>query len=360
MAVLLWLFICVLVLGGCPESGDGKSAEVPAVELVSAELRNDSGQLRYLRGGEEVWGGRIDGALPYRIVAQGPPAVLTVVGPGLELASWAVGKEAVEYPAMIPLVIDPPLVALGGLMDSEASLGRVSLLNADGSEMWFTPSGELLTPVIGELSADVAYIAGAERSTALYPFGATPVLYAVNLMQGTELWSAELEPLYDAADVRLWAVSGGFGLLHLQYSYEMFEFVRINLQTGELGPRHRLSGAPARRLVYPGPGDEAVSVRLADSVFELGVLLDDGQPQLWQFDLTTGAVEKKKAKGFNTGPREENPLPVGGQQASGPGNQPFPQQLLPEQGFDSWVIQPLVNEQGQVLVISGSGAQWVP
>ena len=184
MAVLFWLLACVLLLSGCPESGDGKPAEAPAVEPVNAELRNDSGQLTYMRGGEEVWSGRIDGALPYRIVAQGPPVVLTVVGPGLELASWAVDKEAVEYPAMIPLVVEPPLVALGRLTDGEASLGRVSLLNADGSEMWVVDQ-----PARSRPASERSPASGTEASRA--PAGCSPV-GATHL--SLEAWRSRVQP----------------------------------------------------------------------------------------------------------------------------------------------------------------------
>lgn len=358
VSVLNWLGLLLVALAQCPgtagSTADGATAE------QRAELAYANGTLRCVRDGVELFSIAAADAAPYRIVALGPPALLTTCGADLQLAVWAVGGEAHRYPGMLPVACQPPLVGLAWLESAETEpLSGCTLLNAQGEGVWSGKDCELLVPV-AEAGGDTAYVIQAHGGDLISPFGQSPALTAFESASGRERWSTKLKTDWTVAGVDLWALGPKLGLLSLQYGYEEFDFVLFRLDTGRELARHAFKGQIAYRLVYPGPDAEPASLVLDAGVARLLVQPSGGALEDWSFDLRSGALSKTAATAPGLGlRREENLLPVGGRGAPDPSAPPFPQTWLPVAGGSAWRIPAYMDAGGRVLVIEGGAAKWV-
>lgn len=353
--VLRWLPLMAMLLCSCPGATVVRGAGGAHAELVYRQ-----GQLCACLAGATGTAITADKPVPYAIVALGPPMLLTTCGTDLRPVTYAAADPPVAYPDTVPLLCDPPLVALMPLPDMETfePVGCI-LLKPNGSVLWQGQACELLTADCGVQERGVAYLAIAHDGSTLTPFG-RPRLAAIDTASGKELWRADLAASDDTVDVHLWALDEQHGLLSLQYSYESYDFVAFDRPTGKLKERHNLAGQPAIRLVYPGPAEEPSQVKLQGDTVEILMFPLASQAEVWSFNLATGGLAQAKLAGGIPAPgREDNALPVGGQGAPGPAKPPFPQVLLPTQSGGDWRIPALVDAQGRVLVVDAAGARWV-
>ncbi|MBN2082510.1 PQQ-binding-like beta-propeller repeat protein [bacterium] len=362
---LLCLALAVL-LGTC--------LDVPAVQPEPAgdtpdtargELVVEAGALSYSDGRTVAALDDVTGAVPYRIVTTGPPALVTTANEQLEVTTWAVGEQCTAYPDMYPLVVQPPLAALAGLPVREYEyLGPVVLLDTGGQVAWRHDNAVLLWPPDPPAETDVAYLALPDaRALAagdlLFPLGEDPRLVAVEAATGRELWRTALEPLAAVAGVELWQLTAEDGLICLQYDYLAYEFVVFRRADGVLTARFKLVGQPATRLAYPGGFDDPLPLAYDGACVGVAVVNAEGSAQRWWFDLAAGTCETAQltlpARAFS----EENPLPIGGTGAPDPAAPPFPQHLLPTATGDTWRNAALVDAAGRVLVVTTEGCVWV-
>lgn len=353
--VVRWLWLMALLFCSCP-----RAAEVRGDTAAHAKLVYGQGRLSIVRAGSPAIVIPANKPVPYAIIAQGPPMLVTTCGTDLRPVTFAAVAPPVAYPDTVPLLCDPPLVALMPLPDMETfePVG-CTLLKPDGAVQWQSQACELLTADCGVRVSDVAYIAMAQDGSALTPFGA-PRLVAIDTASGAELWRSDLAARDDTVDVHLWALDDQHGLLSLQYNYESYDFVTFDRLTGGLGARHSLSGQPAIRLVYPGPAEEPSQAQLTGGIARILMFPLAGRAEVWSFNLASGELAQAKLAGEIPAPgREENTLPVGGNGAPGPAQPPFPQTLLPTQSGDNWSIPALLDETGRVLVVDAGGARWV-
>jgi hypothetical protein len=311
-----------------------------------------------------LWRREIQNVEPYCVVCFGPPALVTTVAADLTVTTHAVSQSCYDYPGMYPQVATPPVVVLSELTSELfAVLPRTVLLGEDGAITWSGKAAEYLPPSL-ENSDDVAYFAQAAPAGSLYqdilfPFGDTPLLTAVDPASGIELWLVELDTLASVANVELWALTPEWGLLSLQYDYQLYEYLCFDRCTGEVYAQHELAGQPATRLVYPGAFAEPAALSLDGDSVEIGVFLVNGTPQMWRFNLKQGSLERGEFAALPT-VREENQLPVGGVGAPGPGSAPYSQRLLPEASGNQWQIPALTDSNGAVLLVVDGKASLEP
>jgi hypothetical protein len=359
--LLRWIPLLALLLAACPGMALRHSATTAVVPVAAGvyELEFQGGELRVLRDGRLSCIAPAAQPLPYAIIAPGPPALVTVCGPDLVPTTYAAADPVVAYRDMLPLVCDPPLVALMPLPDLETFLPvGCTLLKPDGGVLWTAAECELVAAECGVHDSGVAYIAQAKDGTALAAFG-YPSLAAIDTRSGEPLWAVALDAKGETVEVALWALDAKHGLLSLQYGYDAYEFFVFDRATGKLGPRHALKGQPATRVVYPGAADEATWVRLNGARAEMLIYPANGPAQIWSFKLADGSLVKKAWEEKLPVPRrEENPLSVGGSGAPDPKQPPFAQQMLPAQSGADWRIPALADAQGRVLVIDAAGARW--
>ena len=302
----------------------------------------------------------VPGALPYQVVAFGPPAIVTTVGPGLEVATWALADEAHEYRGMIPLVVEPPLIALAPVvLPYDSNVGALTLLAANGEAAWTSEHSELLWPEHTYAEPGVAYVVTTGGGDPLFPFGEQVGLVSVDASTGHVIWSQDLDAAFATAGVQLWALTEHWGLLSLQYGYESYEFISFSRKDGSLGLRRMLEGQPATSLVYPGPVEEPFEIKVDGEAIGLRVFLNEGISQWWAFDLAGGELARSGSAPPGAILREENDRAPGGSSVPGPDDPPFPQRMLPAAAGPSWTIPALVDGQGRVLVIGDDGAHWV-
>ncbi len=374
VAVWLGAVLFALLIVGCTErdsDGEGASsadvASLAAGEVpcsVQGELSLVAGSLAYAVGGQELWRREIQNVEPYCVVCFGPPALVTTVAADLTVTTHAVSQSCYDYPGMYPQVATPPVVVLSELTSELfAVLPRTVLLGEDGAITWSGKAAEYLPPSL-ENSDDVAYFAQAAPAGSLYqdilfPFGDTPLLTAVDPASGIELWLVELDALASVANVELWALTPEWGLLSLQYDYQLYEYLCFDRCTGEVYAQHELAGQPATRLVYPGAFAEPAALSLDGDSVEIGVFLVNGTPQMWRFNLKQGSLERGEFAALPT-VREENQLPVGGVGAPGPGSAPYSQRLLPEASGNQWQIPALTDSNGAVLLVVDGKASLEP
>jgi len=364
MRALVWLVLCLLLPAACPARPSPPATE-PAAFPAAGELVWDGAQLSYANS-PTAKPRPLAGVspLPYQTVCLGPPALVTVLDSALVPTTWAAADSPHQYVDMLPALVKPPLCALTQFPAAEMpGLPGMLLLKPDGSVAWQGESSELMWPAAAEESyfsqPAVAYIVAAEGGDLIYPYGSTPQLVAVNTADGSELWRADLKAPAAAAGVTLLALSPQWGLLCLQYDYQVYEFVRFSCADGTVGPRWPLPGQVATRIVYPGQLDEPLSAQLTGDRLELTVIVDNQGYAVWSFDLATGELSKQAASAPASIRREENQLPVGGEGVPGPPAPPFPQRLLPSAVADQpWRIPALLNAAGDVLVIDADGARW--
>jgi hypothetical protein len=334
---------------------------------VEGELVYSGGELEYRRAGAASWRITTDAA-PYQVVCLGPPALVTTAGSDLEVATLAIGASVHRYDGLYPLLAAPPLTALSGLPAAAGGvLTRTVLLDGDGLAVWSGNNASLLWPLAAPEDSGVAYFAqagplasthGAEPDL-LFPWGDQTYLLAVDAASGARRWEVPLEPAGPVGGVELWGLSGGYGLISLQYDYRVFEFIVFRARDGALGARHQLLGQPATQLVYPGGFNQPQAVTAADGTVGLGVYPDGGGSERWQFALATGELLVEPAEQSAPFAREDNDLPAGGRGAPDPAAPPFPQALLPAAAGEAWQIPALVNARGQVLVLAGGECRWL-
>lgn len=360
--LLRWLPIWALLLAACPGMAERhaapSAAEPAAGGVYELELRGD--ELQLLRGGQDACRLAADAPVPYAIVAAGPPALVTTCGADLAPVTYAAADPPVAYSDMLPLLCEPPLVALIPLPDMETFLpAGCTLLKPDGTVLWAAPGCELLAPETGVRDPSVAYIALSRDGDTLATFG-RPHLAAIDTRTGRQLWDAPLDAPLATVEVLLWAIDDAHGLLSLQYGYDAYEFVVFDRASGKLGQRYALTGQPATRVVYPGAADEVSWVALHGTQAEVLVYPVQGGAQLWRFELADGSLQQEAWTQALPAPRrEDNALAVGGSAAPGPPQPPFVQGLLPAQSGDAWRIPALSDAMGRVLVIDAAGARWV-
>jgi outer membrane protein assembly factor BamB len=352
----LGLALAVMMLTACPGALNSRTESVPH---VNGELTLHDGDLTHAadNGGPVHYD--VASAQPYQIVCLGPPALVTTVAANLSATTYALAADgtATAYVDQLPLTAAGALAALAPLTLKPAGGAEgLTLLNRDGTEMWSAPAADLLQAIAGG-SPDIAYVAIASRGDALYPFGGRPELAAVDLRSGTELWRSSLEAVSSTVDIMLWGVTSDYGLLSIQYDFEAYEFVRFDVGSGELLQRHRLTGQPMTRLVYPGPTWEPVGTLLNGTALSVAVLERDAGPQFWEFDLATGGRAVREAVDVDSRMREENPLAMKST-LDGDLSFAFPQRLLPTASGGDWSVPALVNGDGEVLIISDGQALW--
>jgi hypothetical protein len=303
-----------------------------------------------------------DAARPYQVVALGPPALVTVCGTDLAPSTYAValGAEVNAYPGWVPLVTQPPLLALAPVPGGEADDGLgLLLLTPDGGELYRSANAELLYPAHTPPDYACAYVMEtAGDGDAIYPLGQAAQLAAISLADGQTMWRTGLKPAAPLADVQIWAQLDAWLLLSLQYDYQSFEFLAVRRADGELGARWPLKGMPGGAVVFPGPAWEPAEPERAGASASLVVYNEDAAAwQRWSFDCAAGTLVVERCGPPETS-REDNTLPVGGDGAPGPGAAPFPQRLLPAAWGAEWEIPALVDAAGRVLVIDAAGARW--
>lgn len=288
--------------------------------------------------------------------------MVTTCGPDLEPCTYitVAGADTHVYPGWVPLFAQPPLVALALMPSDEEDLGLgLVLLGPDGGELYLSRNVEPLYPAHTPPDLSAMYAAeAAEDSSLLAPLGTTPQLIALNPATGAEQWRIELAPPYAVADVMLWAELDEWLLLSLQYDYEVYEYLAVHRADGSINGRWVLSGLPAGATVYPGPVWEPAEPERAGTRASVIVYNNAaGAWQRWSFDCAQSTLEQENtdAPGIL---REENPTPVGGAGAPGPGNAPFQQRLLPGATGGTWETAALVDGMGHVLVVDSAGARW--
>lgn len=360
MRTLCWLSLSTMLLISCParsSSGPEWSAS------PHGSLERAGTLLNYTHAGASVTLS-VSEPLPYRIVCSSQPALLTTIDAALLPTTWAAAQQPCAYPGMLPVVSMPPLVALQQLpASSDAVATDLLLLGPDGTAIWRDTGCELLWPAAAEQDyleqPATAYVLRASIGDLVFPYGSTPELLAISLPGGEPTWQLDLKAAGPVAGVELLCVSDTWGLLSLQYDYQIYELLRFQLSDGSLGPRWRLSGQLAARIVYPGALEEPLDVKLRGQRLSVAVIAGSQKYETWDFDLSAGKLHKYP---LHTPPairREENSAAVGGDAAPDPAEPPFPQGLLPAASGEQWSIPALVSSQGEVLVIDADGARWI-
>ena len=340
-----------------------KPAETTCAYSLQGTLGLAASGLSYRRSPDETPSSiDIADALPYQIVALGPPTLVTTCGTDLVPCTYALDRNAAisAYPGWVPQLVQGRVAALAPVVNSGDVLGLgVILLNTDGSTLLRENHGMLLNPV-NSAGSDTTYVVVSGKDGALLaPFGSEPELVVTDPLTGNKLRRIGLSPRFPVVDVVMWGEFDGCLLISLQYDYEMFEFISLSCGTWEELARWQLTGIPGGATVYPGPGWEPQAPE-SDGA-RAGVLVYNSSRltwERWELDCATGALEQAACPPPET-LREDNPLPVGGEGMPGPGSAPFPQRLLPVACGNEWVIDALTDSAGRVLVVDSAGARWV-
>jgi len=355
-ALAILAIIAGIPLSACPMNNASTAPDF----RVQGELAWDGVVLTYVS--ESAAHVPVDAGhpLPYQVVTLGEPVLVTVLSSQLVPTTYALARDTQVYPGMIPLLADPPLMALGTLLpDEPLSLSAVTLLNSTGEEVFSIDDGALLLPVVASQDTVECYLVQAGGADMLHLFGPEALLLAVTPADGNARWAVELSAGPPLVDVELWALSSQWGLLCLQYGYDLYELVRFNRATGALGPRWPLAGQPAYTVVYPGQFYEPAELTLDGDVAQCLVDTVEHGWQNWRIDLEQGQLDTVSAAPPSSIRREENELPVGGASIPGPPHPPFPQRLLPAAACDRFKIPALIKDGTSVLVVDAAGARWV-
>jgi hypothetical protein len=362
--VLRCLPLLLLILSTCPAPG-GRAAHESVVPARAADSVRIEGELT-LDAGRLRWSGAPDARLniagspqPYRVVTVGTPTLITTIGADLRIATFAVADSITKYDEQLPWVADPPIVALAPLpADIAGAAAGLTLLRPDGSAGWTAPGADLLWPAAGD-SAGTAYcILPGKAPDLIHPYGAGPLLVAIDCTTFVETARLDLGARFPVADAQLAAVGPRLSLLWLQYGFNQYDVLLVDFAAGAVVQRYPLTGFPAYRNVYPGPTAEPADLELDGHHVTVRIFDEAAGWQAWRFDLEGGGLSLTAAAP-PAGATEDNPLPAGGSGAPGPGHAPFPPHVLPMAHGDAWSIPALVNAQGEVLVVADGQASWV-
>ena len=359
MHSLLAPLAALLVLASLPAAAGCGDGEMQAA--ACGELALTGGLLSYSDGGAVRWEESQSTAVPYRIVAEGWPA-LAVSMDGLTPTTWTAAQTLHGFPAMLPQHVDRPLVALAEISPRAIyALPRTVLIGADGAAVFETAAGTLLTPYACASDADcnsTAYIVEASDGDAMYPFGAAPVLSAVDAASGAVAWHSVLPVRQASADVLLLALSATHLVVFAQYDYEVADFFVIERAGGAVTATLPLAGQIAVKLIYPGPSEQPAEITVDDAALQIVLILSAGGFARWSIALADGALTAVPVDAPTARVFEENSNAVGGSGAPGPGSPAFPQDLLPTASGADWRIAALCDIEGRVLVVDSAGARW--
>jgi hypothetical protein len=331
---------------------------VPQLRL-EGELRCNAGALKWARkAGTRTL--QVTAPLPYRVVSSGDFAIVTTVGSDLAPTTWTTDGALVQrFDGMLPLLVKPPVFALGGLAaDVSMANGGITLLNAAGGTAWHDPVADLLWPVSGGGGSSTFCIIASSDHDPVAPYGSAPQLARVQCPQGKELWRMKLPARGPVSDALLYGVGNKRAVLCLQYGYNEFDFIMLDLKSGRARVIRQIKGAVARQLRFPGQLTVPAGVTRSG---ELVSVLASDQQRGWlslTFDLSTGRVKDGPGKGIPAF-SEENSHPPGGNSIPDSAKPLFPQTLLPRAVGDKWAVPALLNIQGEVFVVTTTGAQWV-
>jgi hypothetical protein len=182
-------------------------------------------------------------------------------------------------------------------------------------------------------------------------------VFAVDPATGEVLWRTEPPVLGAADDIELLCHTEGYGLLVLQYGYTMFQYLSVDLATGELTELYVLNGQPMVVIVQPGAMPRYRGLSASGTIAQM-LLVDErkGAGEI-EFDLAAGTYEFRPQHIPGPGTTEDNVLPVEGGLADACAP-PYPQSLLPTEYGSEWRIPALVAGN-RFLIVTGEKASWV-
>ncbi len=352
-----YLLSTALLIAGA--NGNSKTTAPNSALRLDGELTWSDGSLRLVTESKSAILRPLQ-PVPYRIVSCGDYAVVTTCGSDLIPSTWTTdGQIITQCRGMLPLVVQLPIAALGGLPSDAHGIGSgVTLLGANGSVAWHDNGADLLWPLSGSPGSHAYCIRGSDDSDPVFVYGSRPRLIRVKCPEGKELWRVTLPAREAVVDSQLYALDGGKALLGLQYDYEEFAFFSLDLATGRTKLLKELIGVVASQGVYPGPLTMPTGVSVQGERVRL--LVRDAQRgwRTWTFYLSDGTVTDTPGTPLDA-LTEDNPRPAVGRGAPSTSHPVYPQALLPLENGASWSIPALRNAQGQVLVVSYGKAKWV-
>jgi hypothetical protein len=316
---------------------------------ISGTLKVDSKGLKYLdaRGAER--GIEAVGPVPYRVVALGPPIVVTTIGSDLLPVTYAGAEQFQRYAAYLPEPSAPPVVAL-----SPAGSGPntdLLLLKPDGGVGYSFPGGEYLSPASNcDPNTAVTAVPSADADL-LMPLGKQPEIVAVECDSFTQRWAYRVESEWPSAGADLFALSTGGLLIALQHDFEKYSFLVLS-EDGRLLSSIGFEGQPVVSLVWPGPQPITNFARCGAYWAELGVVEQGRDRKVLRFSFRDGTMKKLDVKMDGAPARDERELIVTdvGERVE--------QGLLPTAIGPHWSLPALCNTRDEVLVVDSSGAAW--
>lgn len=345
----------LLAAAACPRAGGSAPAQPDAHDGILFEY--DSGEVHLRDANGELASNRAE-AVPYKIIRDSKPAIVTTCGPQLIPVTYVLGDDNLRFDNMLPQLAEPPVIALFALSTEEDTPGgRAVLIGPGGEIVWEHLNAMILLPSTGD-AAQAPVLAVPCADSYETPFGEHPELIAIDPQTGAEAWRADIPVLGPPDNVELLCRSGGYGLLSLQYGYIMFQFVTLKFGTGEMRQLYVLNGQPAVFIEQPGAMPVYRHCSAEGTIAEL--MVNDQEREaagILTFDLAQGTAQFSAQK--ITGPlaREDNVLPLGGGLAS-PDAPPYPQSILPTEYGEHWTIPALVIGR-RFLLVTADGASWV-
>jgi hypothetical protein len=353
-SLLVFCAMLLLTAAACPKSTH--TATERALPPQDAYLAFDSGTVRLISQGEAISTITRPGTVPYRVVREADPAIVTTCGANLVPRTFVIGSEISQFDDMLPQLVEPPVIVLFTVSAEEDTPGgRIVLIGLDGLPVYQSHNAQVLLPAEGPAGSPVLVAPTAD--SFLKPFGETPTVLAVDPITGKIAWGVEPPVRTAPDDIELLCTTRGFGLLSLQYGYTLFQYLSVNLETGEMAELHDLGGQPFATIVQPGTMPAYRGLTASDGVAELLVFDEQLGAGMLSFDLAGGTVEFTAREVSGPVTVEENVMPIGGGLAQ-PEAPPYPQSLLPTEFGDDWTITAL-TDGARYLVIDGDGAAWV-
>lgn len=345
----------LLAAGACPRADGSAPAQTDGKGGILFEY--DSGEV-HLRDANGELASRSAEAMPYKIIRDSKPAIVTTCDPELIPVTYVLGDDNLRFDNMLPQLAESPVIALFALSTEEDTPGgRAVLIGPEGNIVWEHLNAMLLLPSSGD-AAQAPVLAVPCANSYETPFGNHPELIAIDPQTGAESWRADIPVLGPPDNVELLCRSGGYGLLFLQYGYITFQFVSLKFDTGAMNQLYVLNGQPAVYIEQPGAMPVYRHCSAEGTTAEL--MVNDQEREaagILIFDLAQGTVQFNAQK--ITGPlaRENNVLPLGGGLAS-PDAPPYPQSILPTEYGKHWTIPALVMGE-RFLLVTADGATWV-